>query len=368
VTGDLPPSLREVGGHYERFAELIRAERATLLKTYASSLEHLVNPVAADMRAREQVMRDAAEIIADVAAIVQGNDTRSVDHDKILALMIGEARADSRLSPADLLRAAAVLFEVTVKSLGDHVRADPKLLPCFVTAIVALNESIGRRIREVTLSYAGLLLERIDQAHVEERRRIARDLHDLLGESMSVALRQFELYELASGGEPTTGSDGAASVRGALTEAMDRLHVVTSDLRREAVRSLENSLVMYLDSVAGEADVRLRVSGDETWVPPAVLEEAFLIIGEAIRNALTHGCPQTLLIGITLAPHELHAWVEDDGCGFHADAVPAGTGLTSMRERAALLGGRLTVASAPGQGTQLELLIPLPGTRDARRR
>jgi signal transduction histidine kinase len=365
VTGDLPPSPRELGEYHERFAELIRAERATLLETYASSLEHLVSPVVADTRAREQAMRDAAEIIADVAAIVQGNDTRSGDHDKILALMIGEARADSRLSPADLLRAAVVFFEVTVKSLGDHVRADPKLLPCFVTAVIALNESIGRRIREVTLGYAGLLLERIDQAHVEERRRIARDLHDLLGESMSVALRQFELYELAGGGEPAAG---AASVRRALTESMDRLRAVTSDLRREAVHSLENSLVMYLDSVAGEADVRLRVSGDESWVPPAVLEEAFLIIGEAIRNALTHGHPQTLLIGITLAPHELHAWVEDDGCGFHADAVSAGTGLTSMRERAALLGGRLTVASAPGQGTQLELLIPLPGTRDARRR
>ena len=85
---------------------------------------------------------------------------------------------------------------MTVRSLGSHVRSDPDLLPCFVMAVLALNESIGRRIREAAHAYAGLLLERVDQAHIEERRRIARDLHDQLGESMSVALRQFELYEL----------------------------------------------------------------------------------------------------------------------------------------------------------------------------
>lgn len=157
------------------------------------------------------------------------------------------------------------------------------------------------------------------------------------------------------------------SVRGAITETMRRLRVVTSDLRREAMHSLENSLVMYLDSVSSEADVRLRVSGNENWVPPAVIGEAFLIIREAIRNALTHGCPRTLLIDIILAPHELRAWMEDDGCGFLIGEVSTGVGLSSMHERAALLSGRLTMASTLGQGTQLELLIPLPGARDAQR-
>jgi signal transduction histidine kinase len=115
--------------------------------------------------------------------------------------------------------------------------------------------------------------------------------------------------------------------------------------------------------------VRLRVSGDETWASSTVLEEAFLIVREAIRNALRHGDPQLVLIGVALAPHELHAWVEDNGCGFTTSAHPVftGTGLASMRERAALLDGRLTIASAPGQGTQVELLVPLPGRRDDQR-
>jgi signal transduction histidine kinase len=256
---------------------------------------------------------------------------------------------------------------VTVSSLASHVKDDPELLPCFTTAVVALNENISRRIRDSTLAYTGYLLERVDQAHIDERRRIARDLHDRLGEGLSVALRQLELHELTSRENPIT-PPRAAMAKEAITEAMRRLRVVTSDLRQDSVRSLENALIQYIDSVAADADVRLRVSGDETWAPPAVIDEAFLILREAIRNALRHGAPRMVLIGVALAPHELHAWVEDDGCGFvlgdHATSVFTGTGLTSMRERAALTGGRLSIASAPGQGTYVELLVPLQGHRD----
>jgi signal transduction histidine kinase len=273
---------------------------------------------------------------------------------------------------ADLLGAAATLFDVIVNSLARHVKDDAELLPYFVMAVVALNEGINRRIREATMVYTGYLLERVDQAQIDERRRIARDLHDRLGEGLSVALRQLELHEIAAQEPPPvprTPRPRVAMAKDALTEAMRRLRVVTSDLRQESVRSLEKALVAYIDSVAAPADVRLRVSGDETWAPPTVLEEAFLIVREAIRNALRHGHPQLVLIGVALAPHELHAWVEDNGCGFATSAYPVftGTGLASMRERAAGLDGRLTIASAPGQGTQVELLVPLPGHRDDQR-
>ena len=321
----------------------------------------------AEAGACDQAMTSAVDIIADVAASVEGSEFRLDGRHDVLPLMVGAAGTESRFSPADLLRAAGAFFDVTVSHLARHVRDDPELLPCFTTAIVALNENIGRRIREATLAYTGYLLERVDQAHIDERRRIARDLHDRLGEGMSVALRQLELHELASRDNPITAGPRAATAKDAITEAMRRLRVVTSDLRQDSVRSLENALILYIDSVAADADVRLRVSGDETWAAPAVIDQAFLILREAIRNALRHGAPRMVLIGVALAPHELQAWVEDDGCGFvlghHAASVFTGTGLSSMRERAALAGGRLTIASAPGQGTHVELVIPLPGHR-----
>jgi signal transduction histidine kinase len=121
--------------------------------------------------------------------------------------------------------------------------------------------------------------------------------------------------------------------------------------------------------------VQLRVSGDETWAPPDVIDEAYQIIREALRNAFSHGNPKLVLISIAIAPHELSAWVEDDGDGFEevkgTGPVPAGpvrvgpgrvgTGLAAMRERAAAIGGRLTLVSVPGQGTYVELVVSLPG-------
>ena len=73
-----------------------------------------------------------------------------------------------------------------------------------------------------------------------------------------------------------------------------------------------------------------------------------------------------ILIGVNLGPHELHAWVEDDGRGFVVARHPAPptAGLVSMRERAALIGGRLTISSSPGHGTHVEVLVPLWGQRD----
>ena len=365
-----PPS--KVRERHERFAALIRAERAAILTSYANSLEASRSPVIADSRASRQAMIDASEIIADVAARVQGSDIQTDSRYEILPWIIGPAGAGSQLSPADLLRAAGIFFDVTASSLASHVKDDPELLPCFTTAIVALNENISRRIRKATLAYTGYLLERVDQAHIDERHRIARDLHDRLGEGMSVALRQLELHELTSNTDPLTPNPRAPMAKDAIAEAMRRLRVVTSDLRQESVRSLETALIQYIDAaardVATDADVRLRVSGDETWASPTVIEQAFLIIREAIRNALRHGTPRMVLIGVALAPHELRAWVEDDGCGFvpgpRPDQASAGTGLTSMRERAALIGGRLTVSSIPGQGTHVEFAVPLPGHRD----
>ncbi len=138
----------------------------------------------------------------------------------------------------------------------------------------------------------------MEQARADERRRIARDLHDRLGESLSAALRQLELHEITSGCD-------AEPVKDSLAEAMRRLRAVLGDLRPEPVRGLEGALARYLDSMVPEPQVRMAISGDEACVPGNILDEAFLIIKEAIRNVLRHSGSATLQISVTLAPHEL---------------------------------------------------------------
>ncbi|MGD0603373.1 MAG: ATP-binding protein [Streptosporangiaceae bacterium] len=353
----------------ERFAALVRADRAAILMSFQERMEASDNPLIRDPCSRSEVMAIGSEIITDIAESVLHGSVRIDDRYKLAAWTLGEAQARSHLTPADSLRAAVVYFNVAVSALIQHVRDDPELLSCLTIATLALNESATVRIREATLAYTGCLLNRIHHAHLDERRRIARELHDRLGEGLSVALRQLELHEVTSPHDPHDSEPQTMPGKEALGETMRRLRLVISDLRQDPVTSLEKALIRYLDSVATDVDVRLRVSGDDTWASPTVIDETYLIIREAIRNALKHGAPQVVLIGVDIAPHELRAWVEDNGCGF----VPAldqgsvfdGTaGLASMRERAALLGGTLTISSVPGQGTHVELVIDLPKHRD----
>jgi signal transduction histidine kinase len=361
---------RDVRERDERFAALVTADYAAISASYRERLEAMHSPVIADFRAREQVMANVTETIADVTSSLRAGTVTIDDRYKRLARAIGETRAETRLSAADSLRAAEAFFEVAVTSLARHVRDDPELLPSFLIAVLALNESISLRVRQASLTYTGYLLDRVQQAHLDERHRIARDLHDRLGEGLSVALRQLELHEIEITKDPPDPASRTGIVKDALAEAMRRLRLVTSDLRQDSVTSLETALLTYIDSAAADAHVRLRVSGDQTWAPGTVIDETFLIIREAIRNALTHGDPQIVLVRVAMTQDELRAWVEDDGHGFvvpqDGDPHFAGNGLASMRERAALIGGDLTVTSVLGEGTHLELVVPLTGHRNVK--
>ncbi len=319
----------------------------------------------------------ASEILTEVAASVRDDRKQIDDGYRLSAYHIGEPSA-RQLCPAEWHKAATLFFDVTVGALANHARGHPELFGSFVTALQTLNQSLAVRVELATVDYTSYLLSRIHEANIDERRRIARELHDRLGEGLSVALRQLDLCEIGTekiGTETGTEKMGTETgrqtklARDALVEAMRRLRVVTSDLRQEQVTGLEKALTQYLDSVAAAAQVSLRVSGDESWASYAVLDEVFLIIREGLRNALQHASPRHVLIAVNVAPQELTARVQDDGRGF---AVPdpanaeraASAGLASMRERAALLGGRLLVTSAPGHGTCVELFVPLLGRRD----
>lgn len=337
------------------------------MAAYERSLIESHSPLIRDPRAREQALLNSSEILTDVEHSVQADAVRIDEGYKRLAWTIGETRAVSELSPPDSLRAAVIFFNVTVRALARHAQEDPALLPSFLIAVIALNESISRRIREATLSYTGYLLDRIHQAHLDERHRIARELHDRLGEGMSGALRQLELHELTDPDELIDPARHDTSLaKSALLGAINQLRLVIVDLRREVVTSLEKALADYIESAASDADIRLRVSGDESWGPPTVIDETFLIIREALRNALTHADPQLVLVVVDVAPHELRARIEDDGRGFDPRSYDThGTaGLATMLERAALVGGHLSVSSSPGEGTHVELVVPLPGPPD----
>lgn len=356
------------GRSNERFATLIEGQRAAILARYRAALEASRSPDFPDPYCRERLADIGSRILTEVAASVRDGGKQSDDDYRLSDYPIAESTS-RQLCPSEWHRAAALFFDVTVGTLTDQARGCPELSGCLVTALQALNQSLAVRVELTTVDYTSYLLNRIHEANIDERRRIARELHDRLGEGLSVALRQLDLCEIDAQTDPADPAPGTKLAREALVETMHRLRVATSDLRHEQVTGLEKALAQYLDSVAAEALVSLRVSGDESWASYAVLDEVFLIIREALRNALQHGSPEHVLIAVNVAPQMLTARVQDDGRGFVVPdpedaAKTASAGLASMRERAALLGGRLLVTSVPGHGSRIELFVPLLGGRD----
>jgi signal transduction histidine kinase len=155
------------------------------------------------------------------------------------------------------------------------------------------------------------------------------------------------------------------SAQQTLGETIEVVRQAISDLRLvEPMESLEKAIKLFLEEATGPNLIsHVEVNGDEVWAAPEVIEEVFLIVREGLRNVVAHAHAERVLVRVDVAPDDLRASVVDDGRGFQPSEAGGhgGTGVLSMRERAAMLGGMLTISSRNGQGTRLELLVPLTG-------
>lgn len=197
--------------------------------------------------------------------------------------------------------------------------------------------------------------DRARLAAVEERGRVARELHDGVAQELVHVLGQARRLHARMPGPET------ARLLGAAERALDESRTAISTLRAP----LDEPLHVALERAAGELGRRLeldvRVSAASSVdVAPSVREAVMRIVGEALANAARHGGARTAAIELRDGARP-RLTVRDDGCGFDPDAnlIPDGSfGLVSMRERAASFGGWVTIRSAPGDGTEIEVALP----------
>lgn len=209
--------------------------------------------------------------------------------------------------------------------------------------------------------------ERILTAREEERRRLRRDLHDGLGQSLASLAMTLNVAHLSLERSPET----ADALLSELREGMDS---VTADVRElvyglrppalddlglaGAVRALAGEAGAGL--VAGEGPVaEVEVTGDLAGLPAAVEVAAYRIVQEALTNVRKHARARHVRVALHRGD-ELLVVVADDGVGVPAERR-AGVGLSSMTERAAELGGTCAVTSEPGRGTTVTARLPAAG-------
>jgi len=209
------------------------------------------------------------------------------------------------------------------------------------------------------------------EARVNERTRIARELHDTLLQSFHGLLLRFQtamelLPNRAAEAKQVIGSaiDQAAE---AITEGRDAVQglrssmLETNDLA-DAIRTLSEQLASD-ESTVHHAMLRVEAQGVPRSLHPIVRDEILRIAGEALRNAFRHADAKQIEVELRHDERELRLRVRDDGKGIEPEVQSQGGreghfGMHGMRERAKLLGGRLTVWSGLDSGTEVELSIP----------
>jgi signal transduction histidine kinase len=211
--------------------------------------------------------------------------------------------------------------------------------------------------------------ERIVAGREEERRRLRHDLHDGVGPELAGMALQLERLASRLSGDPE-----AAALAGRLRDQMRRtvaaVRRAVDDLRPPAldelglVAALREHVAAYRLPVAARAagppdDGGVTVRADELPELRAAVEvAAYRIATEAVANAVRHAEAATCTVTLGVSGDDLLVEITDDGRGVPGDAVP-GVGTTSMRERAAELGGTLDVTTAPGAGTTVRARLPL---------
>lgn len=208
-------------------------------------------------------------------------------------------------------------------------------------------------------------------AAIEERTRLARELHDSVTQSLfSVTLYAEAAARLLENGDKSSASDYLRDVRDTAQEALREMRLLIFQLRPPKLEEvgLAGALQARLQGVEarGGVDADLRVTGEEyiSRLPLSVQADLYAIIQEALNNCLKHAQASHVWVELDFASHTASAIVRDDGAGFDpaAGADAGGMGLHSMRERAERIGGLLTIASAPGGGTCLR--VELTGRRE----
>ncbi len=211
------------------------------------------------------------------------------------------------------------------------------------------------------------LFERSTQVGaLEERNRLAREMHDTIAQGLAAIVLQLEMADalLDEAEGPARAQQSVQRGLALARQNMEEVRRSVLDLRAAPLegRTLAEALLALLDEHAGRQSGQplFEAVGENRPLPARVEVGLFRIAQEALTNIAAHAQAATVRVRLLLTPAEVRLAIEDDGRGFAPDTLVAGRfGLVGMNERARLMGGTLQLSSSPGEGTRLEVVVPL---------
>lgn len=205
-------------------------------------------------------------------------------------------------------------------------------------------------------------------AQEDERKRIARELHDETAQSLTTLLIRLKMLERAKSATELSGQ--IRELRELTVGTLEAVRKLAVELRPSTLDDLGlvAALDAYTDAYASRIPMHVTFAAEgftegDSRLPPQVELVLYRVVQEALTNVAKHAAAGAVAVRLRREAHEVVAQIDDDGCGFEVEDVmrsrERGLGLFGMQERLALVQGGLIIDSAVGQGTHIEARVPL---------
>ena len=309
--------------------------------------QHVRYPIARFQTVWERLCRDEPVIIPNIR-------DESPDARLSWSIVAGEPR----LAYIRSLMWVPLVVKGSIIGVLTMTRAEPR---AFTSREAELARAIARQAA-VAIENARLHERDRTAAALEERQRLARELHD----SVTQALYSLKLYAEAASrqleaGQAETAREHLREVRAMAGEALGEMRLLLFELRPPPLeqRGLGAALRARLSAVEARSGLATEVLLDDGIRLPAAVEwDLYRVAQEALNNVLKHARANRVLVALEATGGWVRLEVADDGVGFESTDPGSGLGLIGMRERAEHLGAILRVESTPGAGTRIVVEVP----------
>jgi len=362
-------ALRQAHHQMFEFTEAAREERIRLKQLIEQAREQVLICIRRvdELEEQSNAARSLlAEISRNYASFTSEEIREAYERAERIMVALGAARERERA-----LRQRRDDLERQLRHLENLLTRAEQVVSQVSVALDFLSGNLASLTNQVEgMRERAYVAHHVIRAQEEERRRLARELHDGPAQMLANLVLRLDIAERMIDGDREQVRAELQDIKGLVKETLRDLRRSMFNLRPMALDDLGlvPTLRGYVESLKEQSglNVELRVMGRERRLSPTAEAALFRVVQEAIHNAQRHARCQQVIVRVEFGPQGVGLVIEDDGVGFDPEAVTPGSGesglgLLHMRERVHLLQGRLRVQSAPGRGTKVRVLVPWEG-------
>ena len=344
-------------------AQVIEERTREILDTYVLRLEQEGSLlVIGEGNPRERIEKQGRDVLERAVSVLRGEEKSLLAVEEEIYRNIEDSEEPLNPHPDESFRAGVALCKATVSVVVEDLT--PGTAPSEIAEVaLSVQEIVMDRVsRMVMASFVDYLLTKVKETQGEERRRFSRDLHDRLAHEMTVVGQSLDLFKALEHRDPPRAREKLDLAQKMAHQALELMRRFAHELREtESSNGLRIALQNLMRiSVPSGVEYEVTFEGEEEHLPDYVRDQLYMVLREGVRNAIAHSGTGSVVIEVKISPKQVEALVWDHGEGFEtSEAVSEGVGLSSMQERAELLGGSFEIVSGPERGTTLKVSLPL---------